>query len=105
MDSIPRDPIVLEELKDLVRFKHGKNVDENFVEQESTRLYDVFSNQLISYFEPMLSEEQKQEFDDLAGQEGTDQEGLLNFLVGAIPDLQNQVMQALKEFEANYIRK
>lgn len=104
MDDIVRDPQIMEELRELVRFKHGRGSEATFVEQESTRLYDLFSEQLISFFEPMISEEKKAEFDNLSSQPGVNQETLMGFLIETIPDLQNQVLQALHEFEANYIR-
>lgn len=99
-----RDQNVLSFMMQLVQEKYGDDTDMDFLNQESGRLYDIFGDNLVSYFEPMLSEDQKSEFDALVDQ-GTNQDNLLNFLVESIPDLENQILQVLVQFREQYLKE
>lgn len=101
-DAAPKDQNVLSFMMQLVQEKHGDETDVNFLNQESDRLYDQFGDQLVTYFEPMLTEDQKKQFDQLVEQSG-DQEKLLSFLIESIPDLENQIMQVLMDFRTKYM--
>ncbi|HLD03152.1 MAG TPA: hypothetical protein VJC17_00065 [Candidatus Dojkabacteria bacterium] len=98
----PKDQNVLSFMVQLVQEKHGDDVEAEFINQEANRLYDQFGDNLVSYFEPMLTEQQKKEFDQLVSA-GSNQEQLLNFLIQAIPDLEMKIMQILVSFRANYL--
>ena len=98
----PKDQNVLSFMVQLVQEKHGDDVEAEFINQEANRLYDMFGDNLVSYFEPMLTEQQKKEFDQLVSA-GSNQEQLLNFLIQAIPDLEMKIMQILVTFRANYL--
>lgn len=97
-----KDQNVLAFMIQLVQEKFSDDVDAEFLNQEANRLYDLFGNNLVSYFEPMLTEEQKQSFDQLVEQ-ASDQDVLLNFLVENIPNLEQQILQVLVAFRANYL--
>lgn len=97
-----KDQNVLSFMMQLVQLKHGEETDIDFLNQEANRLYDIFGDNLVDYFEPMLTEDQKVEFDKLVDQ-GSDQDGLLNFLIQSIPNLENQIMNILVEFRNKYM--
>jgi hypothetical protein len=97
-----KDQNVLSFMMQLVQEKHGADTDSEFLTQESNRLYDSFGDELVTYFEPMLSDDQKVEFDKLVEQ-GGDQEQLLNFLIQSIPELEKQIMNVLVQFRSKYL--
>lgn len=97
-----RDQNVLSFMIQLVQEKYGDDTDMNFQNSEADRLYNLFGNNLVSYFEPMLTEDQKKQFDQLVTQ-GGNQEMLLSFLMQAIPDLETKIMQVLVSFRNAYL--
>ena len=99
----PRDPNVLSFMVQLVQQKHGANAQPNFLETESSRLYELFGDKLVGYFEPLLSQEQKVQFDQMV-QSGQQQDQLLNFLIGAIPNLEQQILGILMKFKDDYLK-
>ena len=99
----PKDQNVLTFMMSLVQEKYGDDVDMNFLTTESNRLYDIFGDQLVTYFEPMLSEQQKKDFDQLVNQQ-SNQDQLLNFLIQAIPDLETRILQVLVSFKTEYLK-
>lgn len=100
----PKDQNVLTFMMSLVQEKYGDDVDMGFLNSESNRLYDLFGDQLVTYFEPMLSDDQKKDFDQLVNQQ-SNQDQLLNFLIQAIPDLENKILQVLVAFKTEYLKK
>lgn len=102
-DDQPKDQNVLSFMMELVQEKFGSEVDAEFLNQESTRLYNLFGNNLVGYFEPMLTPDQKQEF-DLLVQQTDNQENLLNYLMQAIPNLEQQILQVLINFRLEYLQ-
>ena len=99
----PKDQNVLTFMMSLVQEKYGDDVDMDFLTKESNRLYDLFGDQLVTYFEPMLTEQQKKDFDILVSQQ-SNQDQLLNFLIQAIPDLENKILQVLVSFKTEYLK-
>lgn len=97
-----KDQNVLSFMVQLVQERYGDDTEIGFLNQEADRLYDLFGNNLVSYFEPMLNEQQKTQFDQMVKQ-GNNQEALLAFLVQAIPDLENKIMQILIAFRNAYL--
>jgi hypothetical protein len=97
-----KDQNVLSFMMQLVQEKFGDDIEIDFLNQESNRLYDLFGNNLVRYFEPMLDENQKEQFDKMV-KDQTNQESLLAFLVQAIPDLENKIMQVLVSFRNQYL--
>lgn len=100
--AAPKDQNVVSFMMQLVQEKYGDEVDGNFLTQESDRLYDIFGNSLVDYFEPMLSEDQKSQFDGLVANSAK-QEELLEFLVNNIPNLEQQILQVLVDFRNDYL--
>lgn len=103
MDPNQKDPNVMTFMMQIVQEKHGDAVDSTFLEEESNRLYDDFGDRLVGYFEPMLSEDQRSQFDALV-QQGVDQNKLLEFLVGAIDNLEQRILDVLMQFKNEYLR-
>jgi len=97
-----KDQNVLSFMMQLVQEKHGDDVEIQFLNQEADRLYDMFGNNLVQYFEPMLSSEQKTQFDELV-KKNTGQDALLAFLIQAIPDLETRIMGVLVNFRNQYL--
>lgn len=97
-----KDQNVLSFMMQLVQERFGDDIEIDYLNQEADRLYDLFGNNLVSYFEPMLTDQQKLQFDQLAKQ-STNQEALLGFLTQAIPDLENKIMQVLIAFRNAYL--
>lgn len=98
----PKDQNVLSFMVQLVQERYGDDTPMEFLNNEADRLYDLFGNNLVSYFEPMLTDEQKLQFDQMVKQGGI-QEQLLGFLVQAIPDLEEKIMQVLIAFRNAYL--
>lgn len=103
MDLNQKDPNVMTFMMQIVQEKHG-GVDEKFLDDESNKLYDEFGDRLVSYFEPMLSEDQKTQFDGLV-QQGVDQDKLLEFLIGAIENLEQRILDVLMQFKNEYLSR
>lgn len=101
-DQSSRDQNVFSFMLQLVQERYGDDTDLEFQNREAERLYDLFGNNLVSYFEPMLSEDQKKQFDQLYKQGGNN-ESLLGFLTQAIPDLEMKIMQVLVSFRNAYL--
>jgi len=104
MNPEEKDPNVMTFMMQIVQEKHGDAVDSKFLEEESNRLYDEFGDRLVGYFEPMLSEEQKTQFDALV-QQGGDQNQLLEFLIGAIENLEQKILDVLMQFKNEYLMR
>lgn len=104
MDLIQKDPNVMTFMMQMVQEKHGDNIDSAFLEEESSKLYDEFGDKLVSYFEPMLTDEQKVQFDGLV-QQGADQNKLLEFLIGAIENLEQKILDILTQFKNDYLAR
>lgn len=104
MNPDEKDPNVMTFMMQVVQEKHGDSVDSKFLEDESTRLYEEFGDRLVSYFEPMLTEEQKTQFDALV-QQGVDQNQLLEFLIGAIENLEQKILDVLMQFKNEYLMR
>ncbi|MBN2015710.1 hypothetical protein JW766_02660 [Candidatus Dojkabacteria bacterium] len=104
MDFTQKDPNVMTFMMQIVQEKHGDNIDSKFLEEEASKLYDEFGDKLVSYFEPMLTEEQKTQFDGLV-QQGADKNQLLEFLVGAIDNLEQRILDILMQYKNDYLSR
>lgn len=104
MDLTQKDPNVISFMMQIVQEKHGDSVDSKFLEEESSKLYDEFGDRLVGYFEPMLSDEQKTQFDNLV-KEGADQNKLLEFLIASIENLEQKILDTLMQFKSEYLSR
>lgn len=102
-ETTEKDPNVYSFMMQLVQEKHGDDSEYDFLQSEASRLYDMFGDVLLSYFEPQLNEEQKVQFDQLIeANEG--QDALMNYLVENIGDLEQQIIQVLVSFRTDYLQ-
>jgi hypothetical protein len=101
-DAAPKDPNVFSFMIQLVQERYGPTATPEFLEKEADRIYELFGDKLVEYFEPMLSDQQKEQFNQMVSQ-GQDQESLLNFLVSSIENLETQIMSVLMQFKDDYI--
>lgn len=97
-----KDQNVVSFMMQLIQEKHGDEVDINFLNQEADKLYNQFGDQLVTYFEPQLTPEQRESFDKMVSG-GSDQDKMLDFLIDAIPTLEEQIMDVLVKFRADYL--
>jgi hypothetical protein len=89
-------------MRSMVQEKHGDDVDYDFLEDEAKRLYELFGDVLLKYFEPQLNEEQKVQFDQLIDG-GESQDALMSFLMENIGNLEQQIIDVLVKFRTDYI--
>ena len=101
-NNAPKDQNVMSFMMQLVQERYGDEMEMDFLSQEADRLYDLFGNNLVNYFEPMLSEEQKQQFDALVAS-SSEQDKLLECLITNIPNLEQQILQVLVDFRTEYL--
>jgi len=99
-----RDQNVLSFMMQLVQEKYGDDIEINFLNEEADKLYNIFGEKLVSYFEPQLSEEDKKRFDEFIRQNKA-QDELMKFLLAVIPDLEAQIMQILINFREEYLNE
>jgi len=86
----------------LVQEKHGAEVKEKFLNGEATRLYNLYGDTLLDYFEPLLTGDQAKEFDQLVkNEEGQDL--LISYLSNNIPNLEDQILKTLAAFRGSYL--
>lgn len=104
MDNQSKDQNVLSFMMQLVQEKHGDDTGMEFLNTESERLYNTFGDNLVKYFEPQLSEEQKTKFDELISS-AQSQDKMLEFLLDAIPNLEEQIMDVLIKFREDYLKE
>ncbi len=97
-----KDENVMTFMMGLVQEKHGDDVDANFLKVEADRLYMEFGERLVSYFEPMLTDDQKEEFDNLV-ESASSQDVILEFLTRSIDNLEGQIINVLMQFKTDYI--
>ncbi len=98
-----RDPNVLAFMAQAVKEKYkDQQVTDEFMQTEANRLYDDFGNNLVSHFEPMLTEEQLKQFDELL-QNGSTQDQLLQYLMSCIPDLTKKIEDVLVNYKEKYL--
>lgn len=97
-----KDQNVMSFMMQLVQERHGDEVDLTLLNSESDRLYNKFGDDLVKYFEPQLTEDQKVKFDEMVSK-GSDQDAMMNFLMDNISDLEEQIMNVLIAFREDYL--
>lgn len=93
---------VMNFLRQAVRTKHSENIDQNFLDIETKRIYDNFGNSILAHFKPMISAEQKIKLEQLVSTT-KDQEEILAFLMESIENFEQKIIQYLVEFRDTYI--
>lgn len=102
-DTLKIDPVV-DFMRQTVLSKYGEKVDQNFLEQETNRIYSDFGNNLFSHFKPMIPPEKKIELDKIID-ESKDQDVVMAFLMESIENFEQKIIQYLVEYRNTYIAK
>lgn len=100
----PKDANVYGFMMQMIQEKHGDDIDADFLNTEAERLYLEFGDGLVDYFEPMLTSDQKREFDGLV-EGGADKESILVFLTDSITDLEDKIIDVLMQYKDNYMNE
>jgi hypothetical protein len=103
-DNQQRDQNVLSFMMQLVQQKYGDEVESSFLVEESNKLYDRFGEALVDYFDPLMNEEQHNEFNRLSTEEGSNSK-VLEFLMREVPDLDTNIKKVLYMFKENYLNQ
>ncbi|MBD3362112.1 hypothetical protein GF362_00140 [Candidatus Dojkabacteria bacterium] len=97
-----KDPNVFSFMMQLVQQKYGDEVDATFLNTEADKLYNSFGDVLVRYFEPLLTDDQKRQFDSLV-QNNSGQDKILEFLMSSIENLDAKIQQVLVRFRDSYL--
>lgn len=98
----PKIDPVMNFLKQAVLIKHGDKVDQNFIDQETSKIYDDFGSGILNHFKPMISADQQEQLNKLID-ESQNQEIILGFLMESIENFEQKIIQYLVEFKDTYI--
>jgi len=101
-DSL-RDDRVMNYIKQIVREKYGPNMSEENFTKEAELLYEMFTENLVSYFEPYISKENSNKLDDLL-KKSTDKDTILAFLMESIDNFEQKIVQVLVNFRNSYLK-
>jgi len=102
-DQVQKDPNVFSFMMEMVQKKHGDEVSADFLTVEANRLYDGFGDALVDFFEPLMTDEQKHEFDRIV-ENGGDQNPVLEFLMRSIPSLDDKIKKVLVLYRNTYLK-
>lgn len=94
------DPVV-NFMKQTVIEKYGEEVDKNFLNEETNRIYEDFGDNLFTHFKPMISAEQKVKLDKLLTKT-QNQEEVLGFLMESIDNFEQKIIEYLIEYRKAY---
>ena len=94
---------VMNFIKQIVREKYGNQAEVHFVNQEVSKIYNEFGNNLVAYFKPMISDQEKLKLDKLINQ-SVDHEVFLAFLMDSIVNFEQKIVKFLIKFRENYIK-
>ena len=97
-----KDQNVYNFLVQIIQEKRGNNLPWDQITTEADSLYEKLGDALVNTFEPEMSNENRDEFNNLVGQ-GYKQEDLQMYLLQNIPNLENRITQILENFKATYL--
>jgi len=98
-----RDNSVMNFIKQMIGEKYGPNMSEDNLSKETEMLYDMFTENIVTYFKPYISEEANSRLDDLLKQ-STDKDAILTFLMESIDNFEQKIVQMLVEFRNTYLK-
>ena len=88
-------------LTQMIQQKHGDDADAEFIQTEIERLEIDLKEKLLAYLEPMLDMSSKIEFEEMLKQE-VDLDSVVDFMFGAIPDIQTKIIGYLDKYKTDY---
>lgn len=98
-----RDDRVMNFIKQMVQEKYGSSMSEDNLIKEVEMLYEMFTENLVSYFKPYISEEDSNRLDDLL-KKTTDKDTVLAFLMESIENFEQKIVQVLVDFRNSYLK-
>lgn len=98
-----KDERVMGFMKQIIKEKHGQNIEEDFLNQEADMLYNKFTERLTSYFKQFISKEQEKELNKLIGQ-SANQDVVLTFLMESIDNFEAKIIYVLMNFRNDYLK-
>lgn len=98
-----QDDRVLNFIKQIVLEKHGPNISEDFLTKEAGILYNKFSENIVTFFEPFIPNESKDRLDVLL-KKSTDRDTILTFLMESIDNFELKIVQVLVDFRNSYLK-
>lgn len=98
-----RDDRVVSFIKQMVREKYGPSMSEDNLTKEAEMLYEMFTENLVSYFEPYVSEEANNRLNDLI-KKSTDKDTVLAFLMESVDNFEQKIIQVLVDFRNSYLK-
>lgn len=100
--SIPQNEKVMYFIKQMVQKKYGSDISQDFLNTEAEKLYNKFSEDIVSYFKPFISGEHKEDLDNLINKSGNE-ESVLAFLMDSIDNFEQKIVQVLLNFRNSYL--
>lgn len=98
-----QDDRVMNYIKQMVREKYGPNMSEDNLIKEAEMLYEMFTKNLVSYFEPYISEEDSNKLDDLL-KKSPNKDTVLTFLMESIDNFEQKTVRVLVDFRNSYLK-
>lgn len=100
--DIMKDSYLYSFLVEMVQEKHGDEIEIEFLESEVDHLNVDLSEKLLLYFEPMLEEALKVEFEELVQREASIGE-ILGFFASNISNFEEGVVDFLEHYRRRYL--
>ena len=100
--SPDKDQNVYNFLVQIIQEKYGTDIAWEQITPEADRLYDELGDLLVRTFEGELTDEQKEEFNRLAGP-GMSPEAQQTYLLQNITNLEQRIQQILIDFRQRYL--
>lgn len=97
-----RDDRVMNFIKQMVREKYGPSMSEDNLTKDAEMLYEMFTENLVSYFKPYVSEEANNRLDNLL-KKSTDKDTVLAFLMESVDNFEQKIVQVLMDFRSSYL--
>lgn len=97
-----RDDRVMNFIMQMVQEKYGSSMSEGNLTKETEMLYEMFTENLVSYFKPYISEGDSNKLNDLL-KKPTDKDTLLAFLMESVDNFEQKIVQVLVDFRNSYL--
>jgi hypothetical protein len=106
MQDLVQNNLIIDPVRNFMRQavlkKYGDKSDSNFIDLETTRIYNDFGDSILAHFRPMITSEKKLELDRVI-KESNNQEIILAFLMQSIENFEQKIIQYLIEYKDLYI--
>ncbi|MFW5702635.1 MAG: hypothetical protein ACOCXP_01570 [Candidatus Dojkabacteria bacterium] len=97
-----KDQNVYSFMLQLVQEKRGDDLPLQQLNTEADTLYEIFGDNLVTYFEPQLNEQQQEQFSQMVDG-GAEDNDLMDYLLENISNLEEQIVAILVQFRQDYL--